>query len=69
MRQLREFWAMRLMGLVAMVPLGVPSALALVKPPEMPMQVLRLVAKFQPLAVLVSPKFSPEHPVVAWIRI
>ena len=52
-----------------MMPLGVPMALALAKPPEMPMQVSRLVAKFQPLPVLVSRKFSPEHPVVAWIRI
>jgi hypothetical protein len=60
---------MRLMGLVAMVPLGVPRALALAKPQEMPMQVSRLVAKFRLLPVSVSRKFSAEHPVVVWIRI
>jgi hypothetical protein len=57
------------MGLVAMMPLDVPRALALAKPPEIPMQVSRWVAKFQPLPVLVSQKFSAEHPAGAWIRI
>jgi hypothetical protein len=40
------------MGFVVM-PLGLPEARALAKPPEMPMQVSKLVAKFQPLPVLV----------------
>jgi hypothetical protein len=70
LQELREFLATRLMGLVVMMPLGVPRALAWAKPPEMPTQVSRLVAKFQVLPVLVSRKFSPEHPVAAaWIRI
>jgi hypothetical protein len=33
------------------------------------MEVLKLVAKFQQLPVLVSRKFSAEHPAAASIRI
>jgi hypothetical protein len=69
LRQLREFWATGLMGLVVMMPLGLPRALVSARPPEMPMLVSTLVAKFQPLPELVSRKFSAEHPVAAWIRI
>ena len=66
---MREFWATRLEAFAVMATLDLPKAFALAKPPEMPMQVSRLVAKFQLLLVLVSRKFLAEYPVAAWLPI
>jgi hypothetical protein len=68
LRRLGESWATRLAAFAPMALLRLAGAPALAKPSEM-WQILRLVAKFQPLLVLVSRKFLAEHPVAAWLPI